>query len=167
MSAREWAPGDVALVRPMYCDHPDVVAVRTGVPGNEGWAYSMVADNGKTTQSWSSDPDGLSVVRPLVVIDPEDREQVERLVRIYYHDGGGPLDELASRMQAALRGFVNPKPQKPEEPQGLGAVVEDGAGSRFVRSDVETCNPWRGPNGLPWEWSDIDAVRVLSEGVTP
>lgn len=152
MGERDWKPGDVANY-----DNVRVFRVDDG-SGCSRW----IDEEGDERQG-----PALRDARPLVVIDPEDREQVERLTRIYYHDGGGPLDELASRMQAALRGFVNPKPQKPEEPQGLGAVVEDGAGSRFVRSDVETCNPWRGPNGLPWEWSDIDAVRVLSEGVTP
>ena len=49
---------------------------------------------------------------------------------------------------------------------GLGAVVET-PGGRYVRSDVETCNPWRGPNGVPFEWDDLDGpIRVLSGGVT-
>jgi hypothetical protein len=77
----------------------------------------------------------------------------------------GPV--FADRLQAALREFAEPTPPRPEEPTGLGAVVET-AGGRFVRSDVETSNPWRGPNGVPHEWDDItdSAVRVLSEGVS-
>ena len=111
--------------------------------------------------------------RPLVVIDPEDREQVKRLTEMYRSVdnsiGWGPL-------QAALREFADPKPPKPEEPTGLGAVVEDVVGVRWVRTESK-------PNigGTVWtsafhvtladkaelrEYVDIDAVKVLSEGVT-
>ena len=72
---------------------------------------------------------------------------------------------LADQIEAQL-----PKP-KPEEPKGLGAVVLDRDGNRWVRVDP---NP--GDNVLgAWEsefsptnktYSHIDAVEVLSEGVT-
>lgn len=105
---------------------------------------------------------------PVVVIDPEDREQVERLVASL-----GALSfsvwgcGAVSAMQAALREFANPKPPKPEEPTGLGAVVVDALGGRWVRTD---------PGAVAWtEWDhpvtraayrNIDAVKVLSPGVT-
>ena len=75
------------------------------------------------------------------------------------------LSDLADQIEAQL-----PKP-KPEEPKGLGAVVLDRDGNRWVRVDP---NP--GDNLLgAWEsefsptnktYSAIDVVGILSEGVT-
>ena len=72
---------------------------------------------------------------------------------------------IADQIEAQL-----PKP-KPEEPKGLGAVVLDRDGNRWVRVDP---NP--GDNVLgAWEsefsptsktYSAIDVVGILSEGVT-
>lgn len=47
--------------------------------------------------------------RPLVVIDPEDREAVERLVNIYE---GTMRGDFVAEMQHALREFANPKPKR-------------------------------------------------------
>ena len=54
------------------------------------------------------------------------------------------------------------KPPKPAEPTGLGAVVETDGGVRFVRL----------PDGI-WTsedesqpWDNVNAVKVLSKGVT-
>lgn len=72
----------------------------------------------------------------------------------------------ASEIEAQL-----PKP-KPEEPTGLGAVVEEADGTRWVRSDIMpyvaqwSCarpdEPWRSVRRY---YKDIAAVIVLSEGV--
>jgi hypothetical protein len=73
--------------------------------------------------------------RPLVVIDPEDREQVERLTKAlveaaYRHSNVVVSDQASTATrQAALREFADPKPPKPAEPTGLGAVVEDARAS--------------------------------------
>ncbi len=110
------------------------------------------------------------VCHSVVVISPEDREQVERLASAYT-TGIRDRSDVATDMQAALRSLVTPP--KPDEPQGLGAVVEDAAGDRWVH--VCDC---RGLNGMPnkdWQrrgevrqsvYSDISAVRILSDGVT-
>lgn len=113
-------------------------------------------------------PDIAADLRRLVVIDPEDREQVERLLNGYYSE---PFEDVWPRsidkMQAAFREFANPKPPKPEEPTGLGAVVEDADGMTLVRCHQGT-RPWQVLNGTSvWHWDAIDAVRVLSEGVQP
>ena len=59
---------------------------------------------------------------------------------------------------------------KPPEPQGLGAVVEDADEVRWLCNRFDPSIPW----SKPWfssdldEWrdfTDIAAVRVLSEGV--
>lgn len=56
--------------------------------------------------------------RPLVVIDPDDREQVERLVKACpadwnFEQDAETLRECIDGMQAALREFANPTPPKP------------------------------------------------------
>lgn len=113
--------------------------------------------------------------RRVAVIDPDDREQVDRLSASYdialrYEGTVGPtVDESAIAMQAALREFANPTPPKPEEPMGLGAVVEDADGDRWVRVNVATgMQEWRccDADGEFRRWVGVDAVRVLSEGVS-
>lgn len=111
-----------------------------------------------------------------VVLDPEDREQVDRLTKalveaafdhgnhVVAHQGIHP-----STVSEALRS-LSAKP-KPEEPTGLGAVVEDAEGHTWVRIG-ENGGPgyddWKQSGVADDEWatySHIDAVRVLSEGV--
>ena len=111
-----------------------------------------------------------SDARPVVVIDPEDREAVEGLLNAYY---GHPVDTylgtLVDQLQAALREYANPKPPKPEEPTGLGAVVEDAAGTRWVRVFAHPDHPglWRQTaSAIERSWRDVDAAKVLSPGVT-
>ena len=105
-------------------------------------------------------------LRRLVVIDPDSREDVERLRDILLDSGWSP-ERDADALDDILREFANPKPPKPEEPTGLGAVVEDAEGSKWVRIESRTGWWWRNPVGQTHRWSDIDAVRILSEGVQP
>jgi hypothetical protein len=71
-------------------------------------------------------------------------------------------------LQDALREYANPTPPKPDEPMGLGAVVEDAEGVRWVRytASASVTHPWRRDDPLtasqPWEF--VHAVEVLSEG---
>lgn len=103
--------------------------------------------------------------RPLVVIDPEDAEQIKRLVTLF-NQTGTPLGKVFNeRLTIALREFANPTPPKPEEPTGLGAVVEDDKGRRWTNTHEVLA--WRPQDGRPRRYTDISAVRVLSEGVTP
>ena len=93
-------------------------------------------------------------VRPLVVLDPEGEG---------FHVAEMAAD-LRKRGQAWLADQIEAqtKPPKPAEPTGLGAVVEDASGKRFVRYDGDW--PWLdGTANL--QWQHINAVRVLSEGV--
>jgi hypothetical protein len=157
--SRAWKPGDVAMVNG---DH----YLRTG----NGWLFASRGGEAWSHAEGSSADRVTSFARPLVVIDPEDREQVDALLQAYYTvPDSGPLpasqmtrDQL--QMRAALRSLVTPP--KPGEPTGLGAVVEDMKGLTWVR---------RHPAGEAWvngyqRWAAyeyIDAVKVLSEGVTP
>jgi len=168
-------PGDVALVRSMY--DTEVIGLRTGVPSNMGWAYSMDVSNGpgpggsSSTQTWSADADGERVIRPLVVIDPEDREQIERLMPLLFHSGAFPEARAISMtagvtaVQAALRELANPTPRI-EEPTGLGAVVATEGDGDYIRVSVELLNPWLNvQTGTQVHWDRINAIRVLSPGV--
>lgn len=158
---REWKPGDVAMVLNEYrVWNVAICALKLG-HRDLVWRYG-VAD------SWMP---LTADARPLVVVDPEDREQVERLTRIFMddHDSG---DETAD-MQAALREFANPTPPKPDEPMGLGAVVEDAEGTRWVswRSGLNYhhSRPWQRLEMDTDEWRDYEEIPVASvlfEGVS-
>ena len=103
-----------------------------------------------------------------MVIDPEDREQVKRLLRAYFLLGdfaASVQPEEVESMQAALREFANPKPPKPDEPTGLGAVGEDAEGGKWVHVESRTGWWWRNSAGETCRWPDVDAVRELSAGV--
>lgn len=181
MSAqREWKPGDVAMVTWTY-------------DGDVQRMVRILAKNGETDQPagkrvdawWGADGyltatcKGLDI-RPLVVIDPEDADQVEHLTRALPASWGlveddDLLAESMAEVQAALREFANPTPPKPDEPKGLGAVVEDARGVRWVRTESAKGlrNPWQatlhpaeGDRVRSLPYADISAVRVLSGGVT-
>jgi len=167
---REWKPGDVAALT-IYGSDPargyvtlndDREALMWRVTGHSFFKGVAVGNSAIVTDA-----------RPLVVIDPEDREQVERLGKVVarlWHEHPYVLDAV----QAALREFANPTPPKPEEPTGLGAVVEDADGVRWVLNNPRGYGKWSRENaaadGLPRDyktWRMVTAVRVLSEGVTP
>ena len=71
------------------------------------------------------------------------------------------LEWLADQVEEQI------KPPKPEEPTGLGAVVEDAEGQRWVRAFHHPHETHRWQNRLSGRrtYDGIDAVRVLSEGV--
>ena len=114
-------------------------------------------------------------LRRLVVIDPDNEDDMDRLGDILDNHEWEPKPRLGAflfGLADALREFANPKPPKPEEPTGLGAVVEDAGGTLWVRStwpendDDHLGKPWaQGP--VRSNWQIVDAVRVLSEGVQP
>lgn len=79
-------------------------------------------------------------------------------------------DNTVECLVAAFEAAQNPP--KPEEPTGLGAVVEDAEGRRYVRhcpgdcEDGNLCIPWhRVVDAMNRTYDEFDAVRVLSEGV--
>ena len=157
----DWKPGDVAMVT-HQATHPKA---KVGLRGDAGWFTADVFV-----------PDAAVVTaHRLVVIDPEDREQVERLASIYYGKGWHNTylhvrPPMIDAMQAALREFANPTPRI-EEPKGLGAVVRDVHGELWVRDKTTTTVAhWKRARGQMGgkrvSWSDINAVRVLSEGVS-
>jgi hypothetical protein len=171
--SRQWKPGDVA-VWDNGDGRPEVVyRFREYVSSlEEGDLLWQTPDSGEGR------PEDRHL-RPLVVIDPEDREQVERLLVAQVGTTSGCPDVLmvseqqVDRTQAALRSLV--APLKPDEPTGLGAVVEDADLLRWVR--IEPRIPGNSASVLAWRarevgkvprecsWPKVNAVRVLSPGV--
>ena len=160
----QWKPGDVGSIDSRG-DDARVMRVRSA----SGLLTSWVAASGERLNPYL-------VPRPLVVIDPEDREQVERLLASLQ---GMSFSTWAcgafTCLQGALRDLADPTPPKPEEPTGLGAVVRDIEGRRWTRYDTKgDRQPWwcdgAGPEVLierRFPYADIAAAEVLSEGVTP
>lgn len=163
----DWKPGEIALVT---MTHRSDGESKTYGPciwnaESDGWVSGTHGRLYPSEHVWR-----IAEVRPLVVIDAEDREAVERLWRTWADLA--PKNRLAQdNLQAALREFANPKPPKPEEPTGLGAVVEDADGERWVRAtNYTTVKHWRGCDNS-WQgrrrWDEIRVVRILNDGVQP
>lgn len=165
---REWKPGDVIV-------HPEsgrgfVVEVGYGCSNHSGGL-----NVGLHVHYEDGDWDMLVYPesRPIVVLDPEDREQVAILLS-HYHSWKWTAEIAEASitdMQAALREFADPKPPKEPEPTGLGAVVlvdENDREGRWTRSrSQEHGVNWREEYGGRWStYADLNVVRVLSHGVT-
>lgn len=174
----QWKPGDVGLVT--CSDGKERIAIC-----GERWLddFLVWVFRDKTLRDVAA-----SDARPLVVIDPEDAEQVRRLAVAYdtvfermfpedYADAANITDNSDNEwMQAALREFAAPTPPRPDEPTGKYAAVVDRAGMEWLRDGLEeeSGGPWwsvdRAQQSSPGPqravWSDIAAVRVLTEGVT-
>jgi hypothetical protein len=177
MSGREWKPGDVAMVEVPTKTIPGTSIHAAGksrivvVKDSKGW---VAAEN--SAYFWADDYAFFSEgPRPLVVIDPEDRKQVERLrdlmdIEVIRQNGApNPLHVSpgmrGNALQAALRSLL--EPPKPLEPTGLGAVVEDADGADWHRTAE---GRWIAGDGLRCRaggWGHIAAVKVLSDGVQP
>lgn len=160
---RQWQPGDVGVTIPLLAHEKE-------------HRFIVVEKDGETSFHYS-DGDRMLMPprdngRPLVVIDPDDGKQVERLALLIWPERlSGPLSDRSFLMLAdALRDFG--KPTLPPEPTGLGAVIEDVDGDLWVR--VEQPDPddphWffngRDEDSCCVRWSDLDVAKVLTPGVT-
>jgi hypothetical protein len=99
--ASEWKPGDVAMVTGRWLwskPHSTKLALRDDGCWVSTGGLDLMANE-------------TSDARRLVVIDPEDAEQVERLTDGLYGGHGGSVTE---RVQAALREYANPVRPDPE-----------------------------------------------------
>lgn len=144
------------------------------VRGEKGVIVTRQKVNGKEVWASMTYPDGHSVhgdrhvtdLHPLVVLDPEKREDAETLLSSWLaHDSDAPTVYGVDAMQATLRALAAPTPA---EPMGLGAVAKDAHGYIWLRQDYGIT-----PGALPWwskslrgqrEWSEIESPEVLSEG---
>ena len=149
----EYKPGTVAVATVRGV--PNVRIVR----GDGHWAIAANTDDFIMDRH----SDGLVAdVRPLVVLDLDefDRAEAAECVRGHRADDCRVVERIADQIEAQTR------PPKPPEPQGLGAVVEDAEGERWVRLDSDMY-PWFAQGSRDFSaWDHIAAVRVLSEGVT-
>lgn len=159
--SRKWKPGDVAAT-----DYRGVTSRAMVVEGRSCPQMHPPRPHWHSLRGgWNPLDDEHVTHRPLVVIDPEDRGQVEELIRLFWANGNDDCDDIRAT-QAALREFANPTPPKPDEPLGLGAVVEDAEDRRWVRNESRDDCPWRCAVDLCWlPYSEITAVRILSPGV--
>jgi hypothetical protein len=159
---REWKPGDVAWFKGrsfngiVFRYQPFDTDDAEWVSAVEGGAYPLDDE-----------------LRPLLVLDPEDREQVLRLAD--YLDAAFAAIDPAGFAEApevddkvsvnivrtALRSLLDPKP---EEPKGLGAVVRDHGGRHWIRAG-RIKHSWYRPHGVWAKYVNIDVVEVLSHGV--
>lgn len=157
LMSRQWKPGDVAVLA--LHDGPKV-ATR----GIRGWWFG---DGARIVEVLDTAPVDA---RPLVVIDPETRGaaiEIAQAVGSVVARPGEDIRHIIDAVQAALRSLV--VDPKPPEPQGLGAVVEDGNGRRYVRllPEYGTSDPsrvWSDEHSQELCYDDIAAVRVLSAG---
>jgi hypothetical protein len=112
---------------------------------------------------------GVTDVRPLVVLDPEEDggrvtaviEGLRATESLYVRGAESLYVSAADVAEQILRALADPKPA---EPTGLGAVVRLRDGTLATRSDYITTNPWRDGRGVPHEWRDLDVTEVLSGG---
>lgn len=155
---REWKPGDVAVCT---LDDITVYAVHSNPANGRHW----VTPEGERVRIDEGD------LSPLVVIDPENAAEVERFARAYVAAAkSAPWNarraKVIRELQIALREFAEPKPPKPDEPKGKGALAVDLRGRVWVRSDKGWTNLDADGDFLNWTtWELIDAVEVIREGL--
>lgn len=111
---------------------------------------------------------------PPQIIDPDDRDQMERFARLHDEAWRRVVDRNPSRVGTPtwevvaeqFRPFKDPTYRaKPDEPKGLGAVVEDQAGCLWVRFTSKSGPWWRNHVGENRRWETVAAAKVLNEGV--
>lgn len=178
MTGHEWEPGTVA-----------VVEIRERMVAADATPSTYLAFYSGYDKRWISaksggltdDGDRWSVTyRPLAVIDPEDRGQVDRLLTGYYDQvrNGVGHNNLSDALEAALHEFsgTTPKPPKPDEPYNYMAVVQTADGKRYWRWSagvMHTGHPWRLLGAVHadteacgnFRYDDLTVVDIVSEGV--
>lgn len=146
MTEKKWEPGMVALVRwKANGVWRESVCVRTDRFG--------IGDVWHCADGWLGDATAKEV-RPLVVIDlkPNEAEFVISVLENVKHS-------WTTRVADALRVLTTPPI---EEPTGVGAVVVDADGQRWVHLEQGI---WYCLKHGREDWAGVKAVRVLSEGV--
>lgn len=103
----------------------------------------------------------IASARPLVVIDPADSTQVNRLATLLRDDLCNHDSYLYdARLAILLEQFTSPI----SEPPNLGAVVEDNAGKHWVRDAAFNKRWYNAADGKRADFDEIGAVRCLSYG---
>lgn len=184
---REWKPGDVAMVTvpkkslPTFAVHERGDASAPMCRFSTGWA--LLAD---PDYYWKDDYAFFSDIRPLVVVDPVDitgpeetddadpiAEIANCLERLAEAEGANAINgsyrgKIAARLGLRFKAVLSPP--RPDEPTGLGAVVEDAHGVLYVRvaQDDRGYPDWKPSHSMDrMTWLNVAAVKVLSDGVQP
>ena len=176
----KYEKGTVAKITVSVVVDPTVLAFRDS---DHSWRDAGGYTWWDTDEIWKREGSGddgtgrgyVREVRPLVVIDSEDMAEVERFReiasrwadRVPYADSREPGDLThGDAMQAALREFAAPRP---EEPKGLGAVVESFEGSVWVRGHHNNRSSWvRAGFDENRSWDEVPTpLTVLHPGYTP
>lgn len=123
----------------------------------------------KGTVRWADDSDSplgpLLRARRLVVIDPEDREQVERLINLWHAEQSHAGKAAHQRMGDALREFATPKPVEPTDPTARISDFRDNVW-RLLADGKWICVD--GPDiGEYIAWSQLTKRGPLAIEVTP
>ena len=154
----DFKPGDVAIL-PANLSEPHTVFMTSN-----GW----VDGDGDPRRGLDF---FANQIRSLVVIDPEDREQVGDLVNAYRGQPkwySATARESVDCMQAALREFATPTPPRIDEP-GTWGVVEASCihtANRFqwVHDPDGYWHQIGGPNA-PDDWDSLVDPVLIREGI--
>jgi hypothetical protein len=123
----------------------------------------------------SADYDRTLLYGPPLIIDPDDQEQMERFARLHDEAWQRVRDRNPSRVGTPtweivaeqFRLFKDPNYRAQlDEPEGIGAVVEDANGDLWVRLNETHWYSTASPNNNQ-TWGELDARKLLSEGVFP
>lgn len=156
----EWPEGTVAVATVRGHKGVRVLRTRSGI-----WLHPPINSYEEGALQSATADYRVADVRPLVVIDPEDLVQVKRLSDLCQRERSRNSTNAAS-MLVALHKFASPTPAI-EEPTGLGAVVDDAEGRRWVRVNEKWWNHWESADPTAYlsrQYADLNVVRVLSHG---
>ena len=150
---------------------PGTVAVATvrGMPNvrvfrSEGFWRTATEAGGNVTH-WDYNG-GATDVRPLVVLDPDDTETLDRLVTLFQESWSGCEGSRGIGLAGALRNLTKP-PRIPEP--GLWGVVEasfNGYRAKFVRMVTgPSAQQWADDESRWADWSDLIDPTLVRDGI--
>jgi hypothetical protein len=175
----DYAPGTVAIATVRGVKGVKVVRVASSLV-NAPWVTVERLDG---SGAWHYDSD-VTDIKPLVVLDlgyhPD--QYVHALRWVEHQSGQGypfipsPANERNDACWIADQIEAQTRPPRIPEPNGLGAVVANANGHKFVRV-ADVADGWA--HGRQWQriggeinavrnfgWPEINAVKVLSEGLS-
>lgn len=190
MTAREWRAGDV--VTATVNGRPNVRLVAGWSKFNPQLRWCELSPrwaDGDDDECWFM-PFQVTDHRPLLVIDPRDRDQLEAVITALGKASLACMDGLscqsltcvADMVRDALLSLIPPAlvpAPKVDEPAGRYAVVLDRAGEEWIRDGLERdgccAGTWwnvdralqASPDMWRADWADVDAVEVLFAGLPP
>jgi len=143
---------------------PGTVAVATvrGVPNVRIWRtpFSNWVSERRVGDDTAHVDHRVTDVRPLVVLDPDDMDTLDRLVTLFHESWSGCEGSRGIGLAGALRNLEKP-PRIPEP--GLWGVVSDSSGNFWVCNEPGRFT--RTHDGVNWPWVDIDSPILVRDGI--